>query len=345
MAETERKVRVGFVGVGGRAVVEMLDLAQMPDVEVAALCDVAPERIDQAVARVREATGPGPGLTTVPRFADYRDMLREVDLDAVYVSLPPFAHGAIEHAVLDAGKAICVEKPVALTMDVAREIERHVEEAGVVSSAAYQLRYGSHLQKAREILADQTIGLVIAPRLGPLPRTPWWRVQSKSGGMLVEQHTHGIDLMRYLAGEVATVYAQADTLLLTNVPDLDIHDVNAATLRFTSGAVGSIVNTCAVPTPREVPLGLMVHFVAREVTVSYGFAETVAVWSDGRREVFADDGQSNFRLNRAFVDAVKTGDRSGILSDYAEGVKSFEVSYACLLSAERNEVVRIGEGY
>ena len=79
--------------------------------------------------------------------------------------------------------------------------------------------------------------------------------------------------------------------------------------------------------------------------MTYTFPETVAVWADGRREVFQDDGESNFRMNRAFVDAVKSGDRSGILSDYSDGARTFELTYACLLSAQRSEVVTLGKGY
>ncbi len=337
----ERKVRVGFIGVGSRSAVEILDLVQMPDVQIAAFCDIAPEAIDRTIGRL---TARGVAGLDCERFTDYREMLKKMDLDAVYVSLPPFAHGDAEHAVLDAGKAICVEKPVALTMDTARDIERHIRESGVVSAVAYQLRYGNHLQKAREILAGRKIGLVIAPRLGSFGRT-WWMDQSKSGGMLVEQHTHGVDLMRYLAGEVETVYAQADTRLVTDVPGFTIHDVNAATLRFRSGAVGSLYNSCAVPQAREVTNALSIQIVASDVVITYTFPETVAVYADGRKEVFSDDGQSNFRMNRAFIDAVKAGNRGGVLSDYSEGVKTFELTYACLISAQRNEVVTLGQGY
>jgi len=70
-------------------------------------------------------------------------MLDAVDLDAVYVALPPFAHGEIEHAVIDAGKAILVEKPLAIDMGVARAIDAHIREAGVINSVGYQGRYGA----------------------------------------------------------------------------------------------------------------------------------------------------------------------------------------------------------
>lgn len=335
-------VRVGFVGVGARSVREMLDLALMPNVEIVALCDVDLQRCEAAVRQVQERVGTERAPVRAGRFAEVADMLSAADPDAVYVSLPPFAHGGIEHALLAAGKAICVEKPVALTSEIAREIASGIRRRGVVSSVAYQLRYGPALQKARQILDGRVIGLVAALRLGGLPDSPWWRVQAQSGGMLVEQHTHGVDLMRYIAGEVESVYAQADTRLLDYVPGLDIHDVSCATVRFASGAVGTIVNSCAAAHASQAPFGNGVHFVADGVTVSVSGKEVVAVWEDGRREVFGEDeAAANFQMNQAFISAVETGDRSGVLSDYDEGVRTLEVTLAALESARRGEVVRV----
>jgi predicted dehydrogenase len=274
-------------------------------------------------------------------------MLDGSELDAVYVSLPPFAHGEIEHAVVDAGKAIFVEKPVALTMAEAREIGAHIAEKGVLSCVGYQSRYSQAVQAARRLLQDVPLGLVIAIRLGGLPGTAWWRVQEKSGGMLIEQHTHGVDLMRYLAGEAESVYAFANTVLLTDVSGLDIADVNSATIRFANGAVGSIVNSCALQSGQGSPPNVAgaVHIVAKDMTVMVGAGATTVMRPQGQREEIANENDPNLELNRAFVGAVQTGDRSGIRSDYADGLKTFELTYACHLSAEQGHVVRLGEGY
>lgn len=237
-------IRLGFVGTGDRAIEEMRDLAVMPDVVLAGFCDVAPDRCARALEHVNGSLDKaGRPPLQVPIFTDVHQMLAAVEPDGVYVSVPPFAHGPAEHAVLDAGKALFVEKPVALDPAVAREIATHAREAGVVTGVGYQLRYFAGIQRARALLQGRTVGLCIANRFGGVPGAPWWRVQSRSGGMLVEMHTHAVDLLRYLVGDVASVYAQADTRLVTDLPGLDIADVNAVTLRFASGAVGTIANS------------------------------------------------------------------------------------------------------
>ena len=348
-------VRIGFVGAGGRTVREMLDLVQIPEAEIAALCDIDLPRCEQAVQRVKERTAQRGEGGAVERAAamqpafypDVQRMLDGTDLDAVYVSLPPFAHGAIEHAIVDAGKAIFVEKPVALTMAEAREIDDHIRQKGVLSCVGYQMRYSTAVQEARRLLAGVPIGLVIAIRLGGLPGTAWWRVQSKSGGMLIEQHTHGVDLMRYLAGDVTSVFAYANTVLLSDVPNLDIADVNAATIRFESGAVGSIVNSCALQPGQGSPPNLSgaVHVIAKDLTVMVGGGRALVMKPERQQQEVVAEGDPNLDMNRVFVHAVQSGDRSGILSDYGEGLKTFELTYACQLSAEQGREVRLGEGY
>ena len=115
----------------------------------------------------------------------------------------------------------------------------------MLAAVAYQWRYSTAVQQVRQLLSGVPIGMVTAVRWSALPGSPWWRVQSKGGGMLIEQHTHCTDLLRYLCGEVTEVYAMAATALLQDVPNLDIADVNAVSLRLASGAVGAISNSCA----------------------------------------------------------------------------------------------------
>src|SRR5919202_4762951 len=287
-------VKLGFVGAGGRTVRELLDLVQIPDAEITALCDIDLARCEQAVQRVQERTAQGTNTAARERaraldpaiYPDVDRMLDGSDLDAVYVSLPPFAHGEIEHAIVDAGKAIFVEKPVAITMAEAREIDAHIKQKGVISCVGYQSRYSTAVQAARQRLQGVPIGLVIAIRIGGLPGTAWWKVQSRSGGMLIEQHTHGVDLMRYLAGEVQSVFAFANTVLLTDVPDLDIADVNSATLRFLGGSLGTIANTCALPQGQGAPPNLSgaVHIVAQRLTAMVGAGSATFMGPDRQRE-------------------------------------------------------------
>jgi myo-inositol 2-dehydrogenase/D-chiro-inositol 1-dehydrogenase len=349
----DKSVRLGFVGAGGRTVRELLDLVQIEGAEIAAMCDIDLPRCAQAVQRVQERTSGHPDPAAVDRarsmapqfYPDTQRMLDGAALDAVYVSLPPFAHGEIEHAVIDAGKAIFVEKPVAITPTEGREIRDHIRQKGVISAVGYQSRYSSAVQAARKVLEGVPIGLVMAIRLGGLPGTAWWRVQSRSGGMLIEQHTHGVDLMRYLAGEIDSAAAYANTALLKDVENLDIADVSAATVRFASGAVGSIVNSCALQPGQGSPPNVAgpVHIVAKEMTLMVSAGGLQVLRPGRQQEEVPGTGDPNLSMNEIFVDAVRRQDGSAILSDYADGLRTFEVTYACHLSAQEGREVRLSE--
>ncbi len=333
-------VKIGFIGAGGRSVREMRDLVKIPEAEVVALCDIDAERCRAAVTTISQALPAGSPPWTPRVFTDYRQMLEQVDLDAVYISLPTFAHGQIDHDVIAAGKAVLIEKPIALELSVAKEIAAHIREAGVMNSVGYQMRYAAATARVREALQGVPVGMVVALRWGGLPRTPWWRVQEQSGGMLIEQHTHGVDLVRYFVGEAETVYAAADTLLLRDVPGLTIFDVNAVTVRFRNGAVGLVGNSPAATAGVPPQLG-MIHILAKDLTVSAGFGECVIRRPGQEPEQFAGDEDPNFLLNQAFVSAVASQMQAGILSPYDDALKTFALTYAAQKSAEWRCEVRL----
>ena len=140
------------------------------------MCDVDLPRCAQAVQRVQERTSGHPDPAAVDRarslapqfYPDTQRMLDGAALDAVYVSLPPFAHGEIEHAIIDAGKAIFVEKPVAITPTEGREIRDHIRQKGVISAVGYQIP----LQQRRAGRAQGAGGRPHRPGDGDPPRGP-----------------------------------------------------------------------------------------------------------------------------------------------------------------------------
>src|SRR5688572_20690279 len=189
MTTQGKPVRLGFVGAGGRTVRELLDLVQLPGAEISALCDIDEARCQQAIERVQSRTAQGGDADAMERagalnpatYGDVRRLLDGTDVDAVYVSLPPFAHGAIEHAVLDAKKALFVEKPVAMDMTTAREIQDHARQAGVITCVGYQSRYSTAIAAAKKLLEGVPIGFAIDIRIVGRPVTAWWWVEELSG--------------------------------------------------------------------------------------------------------------------------------------------------------------------
>ena len=103
-------VKIGFIGCGGNARGHMGSLSKMEDVKLVALCDVNEERAKSAAEQ----------FDSKP-YTNHKVMLDEADLDAVYISIPVFAHGAPELDTIERGLPFLVEKPVAISMEKAQQ--------------------------------------------------------------------------------------------------------------------------------------------------------------------------------------------------------------------------------
>ena len=147
-------VKLGFIGTGGNAGWHMRDLSSLEGTRLVAFCDIVEERHKKQ-----------PRLTVVMP-SDYNQMLAKEDLDAVYISIPPFAHGAPERAVIHAGLAMFVEKPVHMDTKDAREISQMVNKAGIITAAGYQERYLDIIDKAKELLKNRRIGFFMGYWMG-----------------------------------------------------------------------------------------------------------------------------------------------------------------------------------
>jgi len=335
------KSRVAFIGAGQRSVGHMTALTQIPDVEVVALADLDTARAQAAQAKANERRAPASAPINATVFADYRAMLDQITPDCVYLCLPPFVHGQLDHDLIDYGKPIFFEKPVALDMTVADEITAHLRDKGLINAAGYQKRYSSAVRTPKAMLAGQPIGMAIAIRLSGLPGTPWWRVQSKSGGMLTEQHTHAVDLMRFLCGEIETVYAVGSNQLSQDVPNLDIFDMNACTVRFANGAPGIIGNSCAAPAGAALYPPHRVQVVTAGMVLNVNESGSEIHRAGQPVEAILPDADDGDLMNRAFIDAVRSGDPSPILSDFADAARTLAVTVACQRSAETGQPIHL----
>lgn len=332
-----KRIRIGAIGTGGIANTHFRNLSTIDGVELAAFCDVARDRAVAAAERF------SPQARV---YDDYEKMLTTGELDAVLVAVPPFAHGAIEIAVIQAGLPMYVEKPVALSLETARRVQQAIDERDAVVCVGYHWRYTPATGRVTELLADAIIGLVYGyyKTRSPLEGRPghWLTVKERSGGQMVEQTTHIIDLARLLAGEVKTVYARFANRLTEAQPAFTAADVGTATLEFESGAVGTISNCWLAPVN---------HVSGLELWTDKGVVEFNQVGLRLRKDNDVEElplapvptGVSNhYYADLAFVDAVRSGDRSLIRTPYAEAVRTLAVSLAAAESAATGRPVTPG---
>jgi predicted dehydrogenase len=314
--------RIGFIGAGGIARVHVRALSGFADARVVAVTSRSPE----SAGRLAEPLG-------ARVYADHRSMLDDAELDAVFICVTPDGHADYELDAADRGIGIFVEKPLGVGGELPERIAARIRTSGVVSCVGYQWRYLDVVDEARKLLADRPPYLVSGAWCGDTPGVGWWTRSSLSGGQIVEQATHIFDLARYLAGEMEPVAAAGRRVARPAYPGSDILDVTQTSLRFASGAIGSIETTCLLDGPTRVAietvsdgLGLTLEVLEHRLTVRQGSETSV------HRPPSVFDTPYE-RQDRAFVDAVQ-GKANRIRSTYQDALETHRVTVAATRMAE-----------
>jgi myo-inositol 2-dehydrogenase / D-chiro-inositol 1-dehydrogenase len=223
-------MRVGLIGAGWIGRRHAANLASRGDVALTAVCDM-----DLGGARQVAAECGGTA------FTDWREMLDQTNLDAVWVCTPPRAHTDPAVACLDRGLAVYLEKPIARSPDGAYPIVRAALRGRAVCAVGYQWRAVDVLDDLLQAQAGRAVGCLVAQSIGGTQSRPWFLDRAAGGGNLLERGSHHIDLARVLAGEVVSVQAAAATVRLSRSRGGDIEDAVSLLLRFASGGLGTIV--------------------------------------------------------------------------------------------------------
>lgn len=305
------KTKIGFIGAGGIAHRHFGVLEKMADVQIAAVADTDPVRAEEAASR-----------TGARAFSDAEAMLAETSLDAVYICVPPFAHGPAERACLARNLPFFVEKPLSLDLTLAEEIAEEVERAGLITATGYHWRYLDTVDEARARLMENPAHLMTGFWLDATPPPRWWWRTDGSGGQIVEQVTHLIDLARFLAGDVVEVQAMTARQDRDGFEGLDVPTATTATLRFAGGAIATLSATCVLGWNHRVGLHVFADRLAIEIT-----DHDIMIDSGQGRPMRGAQGDPVWREDRDFIDAVRGGENR-IRCPYSEALATHRVALA-----------------
>ena len=154
-----------------------------------------------------------------------------------------------------------------------------------------------------------------------------------SGGQLVEQSTHTMDLVRYPCGDITRLYADMKLLLVNDIPDLDIPDVGAIQFVLDSGAVGHM-QTGFIQFDHRSGIEIMGR-------ISVVLTEPRSIVDKEKEVVYRSKTDFYKNLTNAFIDAIRSNDPSLVLATYEDGFKTLEVTLAANESAETGQPVTI----
>lgn len=345
-----------LIGCGGIGAYHLEHLVQFKDIELAGFCDLL---LDRAEDFVRQA---GSGKV----YTDFNTMYDEIQPDMVFICVPPTCHGKIEFETIRRGIPFFVEKPLALDLSLARELVRQVEAKGLIAASGFQCRYDNINDTAREFIKGHPILHVAASRVGGIPDAPWWNVKSTSGGQLVEQTIHQLDMLRYLLqSEPDTVYSVASRGYITQDenPGYFTDDLSTTLITFQNGVTCTMMTGCY--SLNGASWDSKMTFGSRSARMDYHLCEKVSLFgvdeADKASETqgtIAGDGTQRKSENevgvtvknlvdfgltcdRTFVDAVLTGDASRVRSPYKDAYKSVAFALACNQSMESGQPVKV----
>ncbi|HHY46284.1 MAG TPA: Gfo/Idh/MocA family oxidoreductase [Firmicutes bacterium] len=237
MAKAAKTVKVGIVGTKFAADLHIKAYERCPGVEVVA----AAGRDKGRLTEFADAHGiPG-------RYTDYREMLEDPDIDLVSICVPNFLHHEVGLAIAAAGKHAICEKPLATTLEDAREMVRAFEAAGRTLFYAEDWIFAPAIRRAREIIEEGAIGQVLFVKAkenhngshSPYAQT----LEYCGGGSLIHLAIHPAGFIRWLTRqEVVEVIAKRSGGGERNLvhKKLEGEDWGAALLTMEDGTYGFI---------------------------------------------------------------------------------------------------------
>ncbi len=186
------KVRIGIIGCGGIANGKhMPSLKKLPNVEMAAFCDIIEERAEKAAKEY--------GAPEAKVFTDYTELLK-LDLDVVHVLTPNISHAPITIAALNSGKHVMCEKPMAKNPAEAKLMLEAAKRTGKKLTIGYQNRFRPDSLYLKQCCENGDLGKVYYARALAIRRraVPTWGVfldeEKQGGGPLIDIGTHALDL-------------------------------------------------------------------------------------------------------------------------------------------------------
>ncbi|MDH5770130.1 MAG: Gfo/Idh/MocA family oxidoreductase [Candidatus Bathyarchaeota archaeon] len=231
------QVRVGVIGAGAVADITHLPAYhEMPEAELIAVCDINEERA-KLMAKKYDAEA---------WYTDYLKLLQRADIDAVSICTPNYLHCDQTVAAAKHGKHVLVEKPMATTLEECDKMIDACKKANVKLMVGANPRFDPQNQQIKEILDRGFIGRILQIKYhaaygGPLVFWPavsdWFFDESKVGGGCIQDFgTHIIDLFRWFAGDVSSVFAIGGTLQ----KNIETEDNAILLLTFKRGGIGEI---------------------------------------------------------------------------------------------------------
>ena len=285
------------------------------------------------------------------RYTDYNELIADPDVDLVDICLPTQKHKDVVMAAIAAGKPVLVEKPIAVSLDDAREMVEAAATANVPLYVAHVLPFMPEFQYAAEAIRFSTHGKLLGGHLRRVITPPAWSSDMsdfrKLGGWGIDLHIHDNHFIAYACGRPQSVYSRG--LLQDGF-------VNHVHTSYAWGAGGPAVTSVSGGiAAKGLQFGHAFEFYFENATLLFEAGTYAGEWNvDRPLSLVLNDGSiTNPDLNAsdswcaAFTEELRTvaaslqnGEPAGAL-DAQAALDALEICYAEASSIESGEVTKV----
>lgn len=318
---------IALIGCGSIAAKHVSSIAQCDNANLAALCDVNIERMNEMSALWRSVSGESHQSEPM-LFTDYHQLLAEPSIAVVVIAAISGLHAHIAIEALRANKRVVLEKPIALSLQDADEIIRLANERKLMVQVCHQLRYRPLMRKIHKLVTGGALGKILAAsaklRIYRPPSyyqsSAWRGTWEHDGGMLLNQGIHAIDLLQWCLGMPTRVYGE----LGYHYSSKETEDVALGILSFPDGAKAMIeANSITMPENLEQSLFIL-----------------------GEKGVISIGGPKMDQIHRWYIEdqphSIEEAMR--LLPDHNEHVEMYRTLIKACLENKETELISLMEG-
>ncbi len=333
----DKRLGIGVIGLGrlGSSYARYF-AGRISGARLVAVSDVNEQAADALAAE----------LGVEKKYGQYQDLIADAAVDAVAVVSPTSTHQEIVLEAAGRGKAIFCEKPLSISLDAAREMERGIEAAGVFFQMGFMRRFDRGYVAAKRKIEEGGIGTPVVFKSSsrdPYAPSLEYLDPAHSGGLFIDCGIHDLDLARWYMGEIASVYSIGGTLAYPEMKEIGDIDNAVASLYFESGALGTIdlsrngvygydIRTEILGTEGTLKIGYLRETPILVMTKNGITHDTVPYFTERFEQAYITQLQD-------FVENVLRGKPPTV--SCADGVAALQASAAATLSFKENRPVKI----
>ena len=336
-------VRVGVVGLGMMGLTHLDVYRQLPNVELAAICDADPKRLSGEVHAMGNIEGQSQVTVaalpdSVKRCSDIAEVIGASDIDVVDICLPTDAHRRFGVEVLKAGQHLIIEKPLARSSNEAAELAAAADDAKGMAFVGHCLRFWPGWSWLKEAISAGTYGKTLGAsfrRVVNHPGGPFYSDGDRSGGAALDLHIHDTDFVQYLFGMPKAVTSFGYSKV-TNQPDhilthYHYEDVPMVTAEGSwAMADGFIFN-----------MGFTVNFENATAVFDSSKEQPLTLFQNGEAETVEVDSKMGYDFElEYFIKCIESGEPPTVVT-IRDAVNTVKIVEAEVASVNQGQTVKL----